>query len=306
MFKKLLLVFVVVFLQGCAGDKEVNIGVHPWIGYQPIYIAEQKDLLPKSIKLQHNQSATDTKNQFLNGKIDAGYLTLDEVLALNGQGMDLKVVMIADISAGADQVLAKRPISSREDIINSSIGYEKGAVGQLVLISFLKKYGLSAEDVNLVNFTVDQHHSAWSEGDLDFIISYEPSVTILKQAGAVEVFSSKEMPEMIIDVLAVKSSLIKAGCGVIDDLTDAHFEGLKLLKHSFQDTSYLVADNLGISQKQTAMMMNDLSFPSRQINAEILNDSFYDKTIKVAETLRAAGLIETVPSGEVHNVKCLF
>lgn len=303
---KALALLTLIFFAGCTAKKEVFIGVHPWIGYQPINIASAKAILPPHILLKENKTATETKAQFLSGEIDAGYLTLDETLTLIDQGVDLKVVLVTDISFGADKVLAKNQISSKEDVLGKKVGYEKGAVGELVLNAFITEYDLNVKDIELVNTPYDQQFDAWKKQELDYLISYAPVATQILNLGAAEVFSSRDMPNMVIDVLAVKESFLKNNCSTVNAIVDSHFEGLWQLRHSFQDSSYLVADNLGISQRDVILTMNDIILPDRAQNANLIEKRLEEKIPKIAEVLMAAGLISKLPSNSIVAPKCLL
>lgn len=301
---KLLILLPFFLLVACSGNAPLNVGVHPWIGYQAINIAEFKKILPEHITLKKNRTAVDTKEQFINGEIDAGYLTLDEVLLLNDQGLNLKVVLIADISFGADKVLSKEKVTTASDLLNKRIGYEKGAVGELVLHEFLNKFQVSLEDIQAVDIPYNQQLQAWRDEKVDLMISYAPVATHILKKGAEEVFSSRDMPNIIIDVLAVRENYLDANCNVIKDLTSSHFQGLELIKHDFQDSSYLLADNLGISQQDVILTMNDIILPNEASNAELLGQNMNEKIDRIAEVLKKSGLIQKVPSQKIIDSTC--
>ena len=306
MFRILSVLFATLWLVSCSQPKPLNVGVHPWIGYQPIIIAQQKNRLPEHIALLNNQTALDTKQQFLDGRIDAGYLTLDEMLQLNEQGLHLTVVLVTNISSGADKVIARQPALTRTTLKGQRIGYEKGTVGELMLHSFLNHMQLTLEEVVPQAISMDKQIQAWRNHEIDYLISYDPIAnTIINQHGGHKVFSSQQIPDTIIDVLAARQSLIDQDLDSVKALTAAHFQGLELIKHDFQETSYLMADNLGIPQQEVISTMGELTLPSQAINREMLSNGFFEKTQHIAKIMVQAGLIQSVPKYPIHTDRCL-
>lgn len=304
--RALLILLALISFLGCSRETELHVGVHPWIGYQPINLAQQNGLLPQNIHLIKNRTALQTKQQLLDGEIDAGYLTLDEVLSLQEQGKPLSVVLITDISSGADKVLAKTAIRGKEDIIGKTIAYERGGVGELILYKFLEHYGIDQSDVVLKHISIDKQYRFWESGEADMIVTYDPVSTQLLRSGAQEVFNSSQMPEVIVDVLAVDSNVLENACSSIKQLVDAHFAGVSLIKDNFQESSYQLADNLGFTHEEVLTSLGGITLPSREINLQMFGDNrFYQKTREVALILKASGLLKTVPDKAVHTDQCL-
>ncbi|QKI88938.1 ABC transporter substrate-binding protein [Thiomicrorhabdus xiamenensis] len=302
----LLILLALISFLGCSRETELHVGVHPWIGYQPINLAQQNGLLPQNIHLVKNKTALQTKQQLLSGEINAGYLTLDEVLSLREQGKPLSVVLITDISSGADKVLAKTPVTGKQDIIGKTIAYERGAVGDLLLYQFLKFYGVAKSEVVLKHIPFDKQSSFWKSGAADMIITYDPVSTQIMRSGAQEVFNSSQIPEMIIDVLAVDSNVLEDACSTIKQLVDAHFAGVSLIKDNFQESSYQIADNLGFSHEEVLTSLGGITLPSREINLQMFGDNrFFEKTREIALILKASGMLKSVPDKAVHTDQCL-
>lgn len=292
-------------LTACSQSKPLQVGIHPWLGYQPLQLAEQNGLLPKSVELQPNRTALETQQGLASGELDAGYLTLDEVLGVIDQGTPLKVVLVADISAGADRVISQQPITGREDIIGKTIVYEKGAVGELMLAAFLEHHGVMASEVTLKNVPYDAHLAHWKTHRPDFIISFDPVAMQVLRAGGVSVFDSRAMPETIVDVLAVRESVLGENCDAIQAMVKAHFAGLNLIKQNFQDASYQIADNLGLTQAEVVRSLGGLSLPSYEMNQKMLMNGFSKRVTHVAETMVAAGLLSKVPTAPLQDGRCL-
>lgn len=63
-------------LAGCSKSGPLAFGLHPWIGYEPLYLAENFGWLPKSIVLRTGSSSSDSMAGLLSGELGGAALTL--------------------------------------------------------------------------------------------------------------------------------------------------------------------------------------------------------------------------------------
>jgi len=103
---------------------------------------------------------------------------------VRADGVPLSVVLVFDIYAGADVLLARPGIESLAGLKDRCIGFEQGAVGTLMLDHALREAGLAAGEVVQVPLPFDRHEAAWREGALDALITFEPVAGRLVGAGA--------------------------------------------------------------------------------------------------------------------------
>ena len=232
----LALLGVPLWLAACMPAKPLTVGVHPWIGYESLYLARDFGWLPPSLDLRTNTAAGNSLAALKAGTIDAAALTLDEVLLARAAGVPLTVVLVFDSSAGADVLLARPQITSMAALAGKRVGYEPTAVGTLVLSEVLTRAGLSIDAIRPVELTPPGQLAAWRSGELDAVVSYEPTATLLRHAGAVPLFDSRQMPDTIFDVLAVRSDRLAGRETALRALLVAHFRALDQLRDHRRDT----------------------------------------------------------------------
>ncbi|MEM8550143.1 MAG: ABC transporter substrate-binding protein, partial [Verrucomicrobiota bacterium] len=109
-------------------------------------------------------------------------------------------------------------------------GFEVTALGSYFLNRAMSLGGLSPGDLNTINVEVDDHEKAYREGLIDVVVTFEPEATRLRELGAVEVFSSRQIPNEIVDLLVVRRSLLKQHEDRIRNLVDAWFRALRLMQ----------------------------------------------------------------------------
>ncbi|MBE0472288.1 MAG: ABC transporter substrate-binding protein, partial [Methyloprofundus sp.] len=200
------------------------------------------------------------------------------------EGYDLRVAMIFDISVGADVVIAKPGITQPQDLIGKSIGYEGSALGALMLHEFLQHSILDRDEVNLIDLPYDQHHQAWLNGELDALITYEPSATKLLASGGHRLFDSKQIPDKIFDLLVVTSSAARRHKAVLHQIIDTHFNALHHFRTNPMDAGHRIAKRMDLSAEELRQVYRGLLLPDALANYAYLS-KHDDRMIKAANHL---------------------
>lgn len=282
---------------GCAPKAQpITIGLHVWPGYEPTPLARTMGWLDeKQVNLVQTGSATDSLKLLEQGKIDGAALTLDEVLRARENGILLSVVLVCDISAGADQLLVLPAIKRLADIKGHRIGVEEGAVGALMLYQVLQAAGLRIEDVKPVSLTIDQHAEAWKRGEIDAIVTYEPAASQIIEMGGNRLFDSSRIPDFIVDVLAVRSALLDdAHADAVRNLVASHLKALRYLNTNGDDAAYRMAPRLKVPPEQVMATFKGLVLPDLENNIRLLAASrpaLLNSAGMVADTMRKAGIL---------------
>lgn len=197
-------------LQAAAPLKPYKVGYNAWIGSIAFFVAQQKGFFKEEgldVQTKSFSSPGDGLKPLLSGDLDAVLSTADSVLTVVDKAPgQLKVVYLTDTSAGADAILAKKDIKSIKEMKGKKVAATLGQCNQLLLDKALEKAGLSEKDVNLVNMNPDDAGAAFAAGQIDVAVTWEPWITKVsgEKTGHV-IFSSKETPNLILDVLAVNT-----------------------------------------------------------------------------------------------------
>lgn len=192
-------------LLGC-GDtgSELRIGSNRWLGYGPLYIADElRWLSPSGYRLVEYPHTSGVLRAFRNGMLDAAMLTLDEALRLRADNHDLEILLITNISAGADVVYGMPPLRAPADLLNKRIGVEDSALGAFFLARLLDHAGLRRDQVSVSNMPVLEHRSAMQRGEVDAVITFASEGVALKSLGARRILDSRDLPDEIVDVLVI-------------------------------------------------------------------------------------------------------
>lgn len=221
--RRLALLLAALLVAACsAPSTPLRVATNVWPGYEFLYLAREKGLYDDRIRLVELASASDVMDALRTGDIEAGALTLDETITLASEGVDLVVVLVFDISAGADVLMTRPSIKRLEDLRGQRIAVETTALGAVMLEGALAKARLPLDAVQVRHLSLREHLEAYQRGEIDAAITFPPYDSALAAAGAVRRFDSGSIPGRIVDVLAVRR-----------DAIDGHHQGLRALVHGY-------------------------------------------------------------------------
>lgn len=254
-----------------AADQPLRVASHEWPGYEPLHLADQLGFYDeKLIHVYELSSASANIRAFRNGYIDVVALTLDEALLLLQDRLPIKVLLVMDVSNGADAVLAHAPLQQLADLRGKRIGLENMALGAYVLTRTLDKSHLSLADIETLFIPFDQHEQAFLKHDIDALVTFEPIKSKLQAAGAKVLLDSKALPNEIIDVLVIHESALKTHDEAVKALIDGWFKALDYIKTQPGHASELIAKRLHTSPEQFLQSLDDIVLPDVAWNRQFL------------------------------------
>lgn len=269
----LLAVFGVLAAPGCTQEPRVplRIGTNVWPGYEPLYLArDQGYFQTDSVRLVEYSSASDVIRAFRNHAIDGAALTLDEVLHVAETTPDVSVVLVLDISHGADVILAQPALSALVDLKGKRVGVEATALGAYVLTRALQSVNLTPADVQTVSLEASEHERAFKERRVDAVVTFEPVRTSLLAAGALQVFDSTRLPGEIVDVLAVRRASSAKHARQLGQLVRGWFRSLAFIRKDPDQAAALMAPRERLGADDFHRALQGLRLPNLEENRSML------------------------------------
>jgi NitT/TauT family transport system substrate-binding protein len=262
------------WLAGCGEpDAPLNVGTIVFPGYELLFLARESGLLKAADgRLVELLSSTDNLRLMEDGRLDAATLTLDEVLGLRSRGVDLRIVAVLDVSDGADALMARGGISTLAELKGRRLGVEDSAMGAVMFDAVLQAADLHLEDVVKVPITADQAVAAFQAETVDAVITFEPWVSQLEALGAVRIFDSAQVPDRVVDVLAVKASVIEKRPAAVGRLVAAHFEALTRYRADPAAASAVMAARLQVEPAEVPASFKGLRLPDAEGNRAVLRE----------------------------------
>jgi len=253
-------------------DVPVAVAAHSWVGYQPMFLAQSRGWLdPQRVTLVSTANAQQSIDALRSGQVQAAALTLDEVLTVRSSALPLAVVLIFNVSMGADMLLVKPQIKTLSELKGQRIGLESSSVADILLAEILRQAGLVEADVKLVRTPVDAHLTLWQRQKVDALITYEPVATRLFGLGMVRLFDSQQLPDTIVDVLAVRQdALDMAHANAWRHLLVAHFRAVDVIVRNPHDSAYRLASRLNLPPAGVMSAFKGIELPGVSKNAYLL------------------------------------
>lgn len=279
-----------------------RVGGHLWIGYEPLFLARELGLYdPDTLRLVEMPSSTANLMALATGDVEAATFTLDEYLLAREGGLDVRVILVFDDSAGADVIMSRPGIERLEDIKGERIGVEETAAGALMLAKVLEKTALAPDDVVTVRITGDRHVQAYLAGEVDVLISWEPYATQLQAQGARRLFDSRELPGLIVDVLVARADALERTPDAFRNLLAGHFQALDYLRTSPDDAFRRMAPRMGMSPDEVRVAQQGIRLMDLAANRGWLAGShpgLVSSADTVARVMVAGNLLKRFPSLE--------
>jgi len=257
-------------LSGCKPARPLAVAINPWPGFAFVEIARRHNRFTSGqVQILSTPHGGLSSSLLREGKVNAAMLTLDEVMTLELSGIDLSVVLVCDVSVGADALMARPEIRTLRELKGKRVGVETSTLGELMLVHVLEKAGLSRADIIVVPMS-GAHDEAWNSQRLDAVITYEPTVTRLASQGALRLFDSQQAPDAILDVLAVRTEVLETHAHHVSQMIHGHFVELMHWKQNPYDSSFQLAEVLGLPAESIRRIFGGLLLPDLDYNRHLL------------------------------------
>ncbi len=292
--KTLMAIGAIVWLAGCDTPQKSQsyiVGTNSWPGYEPLHLAKERGYFQHDVEVNTYKSATEVLNRFRSGKIHLAALTLDEAVILKDQGYDPVVIAVLDISDGADVIMAREGIETLADLKGKSIGVENSALGSFVLARALEIGGLSPQDVNIFPVGINKHEEVFTKKVVDAVITFEPVRSELLKRGSKEIFTSKEMPGEIVDVLVINGNYMDKA--LVDDMLQSWNRSVEAYNAREPEAMQSAAKCFDQTPEEFVASLDGLKIPTLKESSTMLSDGTMEKTLeKIQGIMLEKGLIK--------------
>jgi len=256
--KKLIVAVAFLTVSFSAGAATpVKIALTTWIGYSPFYVADGMDMYKKQglkVTLQTFADPAMLPSAVASKAVDGALMTFDQVIGAVAQGQAFKVVMPIDYSNGGDAVLADMSINKITDLKGKKVAYAPLSPSDFLISYALKINGMSDKDISPINMTPEAIPSAMASKAVPAGTTYEPNVSqILGMNGGKKfhvIYSSREAPGLIADVLVFDEAYIKKNTKQVTALIKAYLEGLAYMNSHPKEASEIIGKAIGVSGKE--------------------------------------------------------
>lgn len=255
----LMAVLAVTSLLGCSSKEEsentkvvLNEVAHS-IFYAPMYVAIEEGYFAEEgidLELVCGFGADKVMTAVLSGEADIGFMGSESSIYTYNEGATDYVVNFAQLTQRAGNFLVAREEMedfSWEDLKGTYVlGGRKGGMPQMVFEYILKQNGIDPEADLEINQNIDfgSTAAAFSEGQGDFTVEFEPHATSLETAGKGYVVASlgEDSGYVPYTAFSAKGSYIKENPEIIQSFTNALQKGMDYVQsHTPEEIAEVIA-----------------------------------------------------------------
>ncbi len=242
----------------------VRIGVSDWPGWVAWYIAEEKGYFKKhgaDVKLVWFANYTDSISALSAAQVDGNSQTWSDTMAPLAKGVALKAILVNDNSAGNDALMVGPRIKSFKDLKGKKIALEEFSVSHFLLTLALSKNGMSLKDVQVVNLSAGDAAATFLAGRVDAAVVWNPWVNKIQTSGKGRpLFSSKDVPGMIPDLLVVQEKSLKANRKDFLGMVRAWYDVERFIREHPDEAVQIMAKVVGMDAKEYKVFLPGTRF----------------------------------------------
>lgn len=257
----LITILVMSSLIGCTKEKESNdtatkvvlSEVAHSIFYAPMYVAIEKGYFTEEgidLELVTAFGADKVMTAVLSGEADIGFMGSESSIYTYNEGAKDYVVNFAQLTQRAGNFLVAREDIEDfkwEDLKDTYVlGGRKGGMPQMVFEYILKQHGIDPFEDLEINQSIDfgSTAAAFSEGQGDYTVEFEPHATSLEKAGKGFVIASlgEDSGYVPYTAFSAKGSFLEEHPDIIQGFTNALQKGMNyVLSHTPAEIAEIIA-----------------------------------------------------------------
>ena len=219
------------------------------------------------------RNASQVIDNFIKGHINMAALTLDEAIRVINEGMDVKIIWVFNVSNGADALVGNTSINNLSEIKGKRIGVERTALGEYMLHRILQHAQLSVEDVTIIDLPADKHVQGLTKQAIDLAITFEPFINELTDLGFKTIFTSKDLPGEIIDVLVVRHDFANQNAELISQFINAYAKQVSEVLQSFDKHIYYLNLRLKLDKNSLKTIYSGIEIPTPEQQLNLLQQT---------------------------------
>lgn len=279
---------------------KVRIGTQPWIGYGPWWIAKEKGLFEKyglEAELTDFIEDKEVNAAFASGKMEAANLATHTAIKLFSVGVDMKLVLLEDVSTSADAILADESIKSIADLKGKQVAYEEGTTSDLLINYALMDNKMTLDDIVPVPMPASDAGTALISGNVPVAVTYEPYISeALKENSKLKIlYKAEERPGLISDVLVISGKFAKEKPEAAKALLKVWGEALDFYNKDNAAGQEIISKAVDSDPEELKTAFEGVKFYDLKQNQTDLSGDFMKTIQDVAEVSKNIGLFETIP-----------
>jgi NitT/TauT family transport system substrate-binding protein len=303
MTKKLftLTLLAVAALAAQAQETKVALGISGWTGFAPLTLAKEAGIFKKN-GLDVDLKKIPQKDRHLalaSGDVQCAATTVETWVVWNANGVATTQIFQLDKSYGADGMVVKPGIAKITDLKGKTVAASApGTSPYFALAWMLKKNGLSAKDVHVVNLEPQPAANAIIAGaaGVDAAMTYEPYLSAVRarpEAGKI-IATTLDYP-MVMDTVGCTPRFLADNPKAAKALADSYFEALEMIKKDPKKSFEIMGADVKQSGEAFEGSQKYLRWQDKAANQKFFAGEHAAFSKEAADLLLEAGVIKSIP-----------
>jgi NitT/TauT family transport system substrate-binding protein len=268
---------------------EVKIGVSDWTGWVAWYVAEQKGYFKKhgaDVKLVWFANYSDSIAALSTGQLDGNSQTWSDTMGPLSKGVPLKAILVNDNSAGNDALMVGPKIRSFADLKGKTIALEQFSISHFVLYTALARNGLTPKDIKVLNLSAGDAAAAFISGRVDAAVLWNPWIAQIERSGKGRaLFTSKDMPGLIPDLLVVQEKALKGKRKDFVGMVQAWFDTVAFVHAHPEEAVQIMSKVVGMKPDEYKVFLPGTRFFDAAANVDALDERSTLGLVRVAPAI---------------------
>ncbi|PZO39052.1 MAG: nitrate ABC transporter substrate-binding protein [Pseudanabaena frigida] len=242
-----------ILVNACSQSQELKtlrVGINNWPGYTIALYANEAKLFEKrgiKVELIRFNNQQDSIRATIRGSQDMSFVPLWEVMQVDPSNDKPVIVLVTDISAGSDGIVARKGIESIRDLKGKKVGLKLGTVTHLILLEALKHNQIKPTDIEIYDISNERGAELLKLGSLDAAVLWEPSLSqTAQEIGGKVIFTTKDVDSLVIDSLVISANSLQSNKDEITKFILAWFDAI----HAVETTPEKVFESISKQIKQ--------------------------------------------------------
>ena len=290
-------------LASAAQADPVKIGLQPWLGYGPLWVAEQKGFFDANgvdVELVNFTWDQDVTAAVASGNIQVIAIATNTLILQRSNGIDLKGFLVMDGSTTADAVLAGTGVQSIAELKGKKVAYEAGATSDLLMHYALKANGMTGADIEHVPLAAADAGLALIAGRVDAAVTYEPyiSAALSQDSNFKVLYTAAEKEGLISDLLAAEAGFITANQEAVTGIIKAWDQAVSFLRQNPEEGGQIIATAVGAPMEEFTPAFKGVQLYSLAENKTALGGDFQATVVEIGALMQEANPadVTTVPA----------
>lgn len=272
----------------------ISMGIEPWIGYAPWYIAQKEGYFKKyglNVNIVNFEQDADRNSALVAGRTDVSNIDTGRTIAFADSHSPAVPLLLVDDSNGADAIMSSTSISTAAQLKGQQVAYEYGTTSDLLLHYYLLHHHMSFNSVKSTNVPAADAGTLLIAGKDKVVVTYQPYISEATSHGGAKVhvfYSSAQAPGLISDFLVAYKPWLATHATQAHELIQAWQDAINFYHSHTKQAVAIMAAGIGATPSSlTSVLKGVILYSVAQDQQLVKSGTLAKEYTDIGKTLTA-------------------